>query len=418
MTTQTINENSKSHSEALLERLEANYSELILLDIEESSPNDPSDYIYNSATNCDSAEYKKIIGLRKASVLIDYAFQLIEGNPDPVSCDTNLFDVSHIHKQLKEDCKNAKFGTSEYLLDEYRDIKNKINSLTQLVNNYMKLNYDDGQSNVVQSNVGQSNSVQSNVVQTNDVQSNDICSKEIRDKDTKFSDIYSEPDYDLRTMPPPPNTRSVLNKIQKLPILIDFQNKKEHFSSANASASFIKMSNVKLNQDSNFTIKLREIECATEMASIPAGQLVFYTGGRVPKIALTTGTKSWPSVPLNCRIWTPVNNCKKYSILNPKLMTLNESRPQYSHYYYVDEVCAQQNGLKEDTSRNFRMPSRNMTDKKMWPGYNVYDCATFGDSLELAGQLRSVKTENARDLYQFALWFMVIAMAHHQIENN
>jgi hypothetical protein len=175
---------------------------------------------------------------------------------------------------------------------------------------------------------------------------------------------------------------------------------------------------VRLNQDSNFAINLREIKSSVEMAAAEPGQMVYYTGGQVPKIALTTGTKSWPSVPLNCRMWTPSNNYKKYSILNPKLMNMNESRPQYSQYYYVDDICARENGLMEDFSRNFRMPSRNHGDKKTWSGYNVYDCASFGDSLELAGQLRSIKTESARDLYQFALWFMVVAMAHHQVENE
>lgn len=174
---------------------------------------------------------------------------------------------------------------------------------------------------------------------------------------------------------------------------------------------------------------------AKQMLSMTPGMLVYYTGSNIPKLALTTGNTSWPSVPLKCRIYDDAD-CNKYVIYNQVAARKHDARresteireedsrdardaregkDEYPHHeqYYIDEVCAKLTGLREDSYRNFRVPNKSKVGGK-WCGYGVYGCSKFGDSETLYEQLTKIEPNAARDLHQYNLWMLVVALAHHQ----
>lgn len=167
--------------------------------------------------------------------------------------------------------------------------------------------------------------------------------------------------------------------------------------------------------EGGLSLTLPVVENDKQLYNLPCGMLVYHKGKTVPKIVLTTGTRTYPSVPLGCRMWdsNDKETQNKYSLYNHKIKKNNT--PDVSNFY-VDEHCASLLNVPEDVSRNFRPPSRTVSESsyKNWSGYSVYKKPNFGDSKLLHDQIRDVNFDETKDLYQYNLWMMLVSLVHHQ----
>jgi hypothetical protein len=167
--------------------------------------------------------------------------------------------------------------------------------------------------------------------------------------------------------------------------------------------------------EGGLSLTLPVVENDKQLYNLPCGMLVYHKGKTVPKIVLSTGTHTYPSVPLGCRIWdsNDKETQNKYSLYNHRIKKNNT--PDVNNFY-VDERCANLLDIPEDVSRNFRPPSRTVSDSsyKNWSGYSVYKKPNFGDSKLLNDQIRDVNFDETKDLYQYNLWMVLVSLLHHQ----
>lgn len=162
----------------------------------------------------------------------------------------------------------------------------------------------------------------------------------------------------------------------------------------------------------NCFIKLPFVSTDSQLDMLPAGMIVYHRGRKVPKFILTTGSAWRIEVPVKCFMYNYNDDTrsKKYSKFNVKINTNTDEST--AHNYYIDEYTARKLGVSEDSYRVFRPQPHTDAQYRGWRGYNVYEEPMFGDSDYLSRQFGQVHVDKASDLYQFALWNMVVAMSH------
>ena len=162
-------------------------------------------------------------------------------------------------------------------------------------------------------------------------------------------------------------------------------------------------------------ITLVTVSNAGDLLKLPPGMLVFHTGLTVPKVVMTTGRRTYASVPMNCRFWDPEDpeTTLKYARYNVKA----RGTTNIKSFYIDDRIATREN--PEDKTRNFRSPDHSNSDnRKLWTGYGVFNKPTFGDSKHLGEQLAETTFEDALDMYQYNLWMCLVGLAHAQARSN
>jgi len=172
------------------------------------------------------------------------------------------------------------------------------------------------------------------------------------------------------------------------------------------------------NQD-GADILLPVVNTEKQFRSLPSGMFIYNKSERIPKLSLTTHSSKSFGVPFGCRIWNSQDDAtvQKYSRYNSSIRRDNGPAPEQ---FYIDKYTSTQTNIPEDHTRSFRHPSRVQKDEytNKWVGYNVYHTPNFGDSCNLADQLRNTKLDDAYDMYQYSMWMAFVSMVHCQIKDR
>ncbi len=166
----------------------------------------------------------------------------------------------------------------------------------------------------------------------------------------------------------------------------------------------------KTHPESELYVPLFTVDNEYQLSQLPAGMMVYNIGDKIPKVCITTGTSNVPSVPLGCRMYSvdDSDTTTKYSLLN---LSARSFHGPADENFYINKKLSKITKIPEDSSRNFRMPTRGKTIG--WSGYGVYRTPNFGDMKYLESQINATSIDDAVDLYQFSIHMALVSMIHH-----